>query len=295
MKSLFFVIALLISGFVAFGETVSVDYIDGKVEMLSNAKWIKINSGDSIDSGASVRLSSGSLMEFEYNGAKISIVEEGTYSIKALISSSKEVKSWNLLTIVGGKLAKTIATSEGTTGSAALGVRGDPAKVEGLEWVTDEGETDKLQLAKSYISDGKFEDAITVLDSFSGAEPSEQKEVKYYLAYSHAMLGETALALSQINKSGIKAEDPFYADFVLLKGKLLLEGLSYKNALSLFEEYLASAKQDPSVQTVLILESFCYKGTGDKVRQKESLAKAEKLDPLSSEGAQARKLLDTLK
>jgi hypothetical protein len=46
---------------------------------------------------------------------------------------------------------------------------------------------------------------------------------------------------------------------------------------------------------VLILESYCYKGTGDKSKQKDSLVKAEKLDPSSPEGTQARKLLDTLK
>ncbi len=295
MKRIIIVVFLLSLTAVIFCETIAVDYIDGKVEVLSNSKWTKIVSGDSLDTNSSIRLADGSLMEFEYNGSRISIVEGGTYNIKNLISSAKEVKSWGLLDIVGKKIEKTLST-DAASSSAALGVRGDETGLENIDWVLDESDADKVELARAYIVDEKYGDAISVLESYSDtAQADEMKQIRYYLAYARAMQGETAAALMDINKSGMAKEDPLYPDYVLLKGKLLLEGLSYKKALSLFDEYLVDAPQGPSAQTVLILESFCYKGTGDKSKQKESLSKAEKLDPASAEGKQARRLLDTLK
>jgi hypothetical protein len=294
-RELFVVLLALVIGFFISAQTISIDYVQGKVEVLIGSKWTKLSEGSSIQTSSSVKLSEGSMVEFGYNGSKISLVDPGTYELRSVISSSREVKSWDLLSVIGGKISKTFGTSDEATGNAALGVRGAEEKDEGVGWAYDDSDAEQLELAKTYIDEKKYNEAIKLLKEYLGSGTgTEVKRARYYLAYAHAMIGETGMALQQVNKSGIGPEDTLFQDYVLLKGKLLMDSLSYRKALGLFNDYIKAYPEGSVTQTVLILRSYCYKGIGDSAKQKESLENAQNLDPRSPEGVQARKLLDSL-
>jgi tetratricopeptide (TPR) repeat protein len=276
-------------------QTLQVNYLEGKVEVLKAGKWSVLSIGDNVPAAASVKLPEGSLLELDYNGATISIVDAGTYNLKNFISSSRDVKSWNLANVIGLKLASAVNGGSNRGQESSAGVRGPDKSKEEIPWQYGNAESDDLNKAKTLINDKNFSEAIkTLLDYSKEAGADDIVFVDFYLAYAYSMTGQNAMALKYLNKLVVDKNHPIYTDFVLLKGQLLLECLSYKKALALFDEYLGYFPQGNTAQTVFILESYCYKGQADTTKQKASLIKAKNIDPNSESGKQANDLLNSL-
>ena len=286
-----------------FAQTLKVDYVEGSVEVLKASKWTVLAIGEIVPLSASVKLPEGSLLELNYNGATISLVDAGTYNLKNIVSSSKETKSWNLVNVIGLKVAVAVGNEKnagvGVRGAeSAAGVRGNDAGKSGsdkMEWQYGDESAGSLETAKALINEKNYSDAIKMLlENVKDAGADDLVLIDYYLAYSYSMTNQNALALKYLNRLVIDKKNPIYSDYALLKSKLLVECSSYKKALVLLNEYLELYPAGDAAQSALILESYCYKSQSDAAKQKVSLLKAKNLNPNSVQGKIAADLLKTL-
>jgi len=254
---------------------------------------VELYIGDFVPEDSLIRLSNKGFAELSTSTISITLIDDGIYNTEQLSRSGKKVASWDIGRVVNSKLSKLISPAEqGQT--AAMGVRGAAADQNQLTWV-EEGE-EYLKRGKQLLLEGLFDEAIPVFKE--GAEwaftDEERYEHLFYAAYAHSQKGENALALMMLEDVEAGIDSPFFPDFVLLKGKLLIENLAFEDALSLFAQYLKYPDMGETTQVVHFLSAVCYQGLDEIGEARKSLEAAYQIDTSSEYGQAAQRMMGNL-
>jgi len=213
-----------------------LDYLEGDMEVNQDGSWVEAMIGDTIQGNTQLKVYEETIAEFSNDNTRLTISNPGVYSLKDILGQKKQISSLGFGTIIQNTY-KYVAGKQKSTSSAVMGVRGAKADDSSdVAWMDEEDE--QLSEGKDLIKARKFKQAVSVLEEgFSNADPDAEQEYLFYLGYAYAMLGENGKALKYL--SGIKTDgsEDYFGDYVLVKGQLLLDSLSYKKALALFNSY----------------------------------------------------------
>ncbi|MBN1837662.1 MAG: tetratricopeptide repeat protein [Spirochaetales bacterium] len=270
-----------------------VEYLEGTLELKQGSQWVEVYIGDSLSRGRVIRLESGGFAELSAGNVTVTLSEGGTYNTDSLFKSGQKVAAWNLGGVVNSKLSKLVSPVSGGE-TATMGVRGDRMDSGELTWV-EEG-TEYLAEGKKLLAQGQVEEGIRRLEE--GAEwaltEEERNEHLFYAAYGHSLQGESAVSLIMLEDMRVGPAARFFTDYVLLKGKLLIDNLAFEDALALFDQYLAHPDMGETTQVVHYLAAVCHHGLDRPQQARQSLEAAYKIDPNSEYGRSAKQMMGSL-
>lgn len=270
-----------------------VEYLEGILEVGQGSNWIEVDIGDTIPKDSYLRLSDNGLAELSAGAITITLNQDGTFSTENLLSSGRETAAWNIAALVNSKLGRLISPDQ-QQGDAVMGVRGAAAGDEELTWV-EEGE-EYLEQGKELIRTGDYKEAREVLQE--GADYSfsdeEKEEYNFYIASAHALEGKSAPALLMLTDMKTESSAPYYSDYVLLKGKLLIESLAYKKALLLFDQYLKKPDRSETTQLIYFLSALCNQRLENRRDAISNLEAAYEINNSSEYGRAARRMMANL-
>jgi tetratricopeptide (TPR) repeat protein len=274
-------------------EELTVEYLDGMLEIQEDSEWTELDIGDTIPEGSRLRLSDDGLAELSAGRITITLNQDGSYKTEELLEAGKKVASWNIGSVVNSKLKRLIAPDQQAQ-TAVMGVRGAAQDDEELTWI-DEGEQ-YLQQGREFLLAEDYEAAAATF--LEGADflfdDLERQEYLFYAAYSYAQLGSNAQALSLLEEVVPEADVSYFVDYVLLAGKLLIESLAFEDALNLFDAYLSKPDGGETTQVVYFLSALCLQGLGNHREALKSLETAYEIDKDSIYGIAAQQMMTDL-
>ncbi len=288
-----FVLLILIAAIPLLAEDLLVEYVEGTLEIKEGATWSELYIGDLIPENSLIRLSGNGFAELSTPAVTVTLSDDGTYNTQNLLRSGQKIASWDIGSVVNSKLSKLITPGEqGQT--AVMGVRGAAADKDQLTWVEEGGEY--LEKGKKLLADGLLDEAIPVFKE--GADWALTEEERYehlfYAAYAHSLKGDNAVALIMLEDMQLGSNAPIFTDYVLLKGKLLIENLAFADALDLFSEYLKHPDMGETTQVVYFLSAVCHEGLDNKDQALKFLQDAYKIDANSEYGRAAKRMMGSL-
>lgn len=296
MQTYLFFIFLLISiipGVTA--EDCIVEYIEGNLEMEQDDTWVKVEQGDVIPLTARLKTDDNTLAELSLGNQFYTISEKGIYSLDMIISNSKDAFSWNIGTVVGKKLA-FIMEDEINQYEGSMGVRSEDSSLDSdeIDWM--ESSEFIVWEGQKLINTGKYENALSYFQQafLDAVDENEGNEYLFYIGYCYELLGNKTQAFLTLSQIKVPQEASYYGHYVLLKSRLLAEGLSYQKALTLMNEYLDKFPDGVYAQAVNFLSAFCYKGMNNREKAIECLKRVYELDPKSAIGIEAAKQIKGL-
>ncbi len=292
-KPAVFIFLILIAVFSLSADELLVEYIEGALELREGSGWIELYIGDTIPADSLIRLSGNGFAELSTAAISITLSDDGSYDTESLLRSGKQVANWDIGKVVNSKLSKLISPTE-TGQTAVMGVRGAEAGEEQLTWV-EEGEQ-YLEEGKQALQDNLFDEAISLFKQ--GADwaltDEERDEHLFYAALAHSFKGENAPALIILEDMQLVSDAAFFTDYVLLKGKLLIENLAFDDALVLFTEYLEHPDWGETTQVVYFLSAVCHQGLNNIGDARKFLQDAYNIDADSEYGRAAQRMLQSL-
>jgi tetratricopeptide (TPR) repeat protein len=301
-RKLYMALCMILFTTVILGaESFTVVFSDGTVKVKSGDGWKSVYTGDSLSSSNTVKLGSGSMLEIASAKSTLTLYDPGVYVLGDLLDASRKVKSQKFLNAVDVRIQNVVQGNEYHRTSAA-GLRGFEQGARGsefddVEWAVEEddadNEVDPITQGQNLLALKRYDEAITHFEKMLTEWPYPEAKpfFTYYLSYAYAEKDRRAQALALLDKISINQGHILYADYVMLKGRLLLESFAYKSALQIFEQYLALNSEGENTQAVLLLASYCYRGMDNAAGQKECLMKAKEIDPDSLLGKEAGALL----
>lgn len=294
----FLLLIIATAGFFAMAVNISaeeftLDYLEGEMEINQDGSWVEAMIGDTISGNTQLKLDEESIAEFSSDNSRLTISNSGVYSLEDILNKKKRVSSLGFGTVVQNTY-RYVAGKQKSTSSAVMGVRGAKAdNSNDIAWMDEEDE--QLSQGKDLIKEKKFKDAVSVLnEGFKNADPDTEQEYLYYLGYSYAMLGENAKALKYF--SGVKADgtEDYFGDYVLVKGQLLMDSLSYEKALVLFNRYISAYPDGANTQVSYFMAGICLNELGKKGKARDSFKQAQRIDPKSEVGKAAQRVINKL-
>jgi len=287
------VLLILIAAIPLLAEDLLVEYVEGTLEIKEGATWGELYIGDMIPENSMIRLSGNGLAELSTRTVTVTLSDEGTYNTQSLLRSGQKIASWDIGSVVNSKLSKLI-TPGGQGQTAVMGVRGAAADEDQMTWVEEGGEY--LEEGKQLLADGLFDEAIPVFKEGANWALTEEERYEhlFYAAYAHSLKGDNALALIMLEDMQLGSDAPVFTDYMLLKGKLLIENLAFEEALSLFAQYLKYPDMGETTQVVHFLSAVCYQGLDKTAEARKSLEAAYKIDSSSEYGQTAQRMMGNL-
>ncbi len=295
--SMLMVFAVLL--FPVAAEDLSIDYVDGYLDLLDDGDWIELYPGDVISSSDTIRLDEDSFADLLGRNKTLSLTEPGIYQVSKLLSNQAETTGLGLGSVVSGKLAIMLQNQTVETQSTVGGVRA--AEAEGapqIDWM--ESETMELiDEGKELLEEGNTEDAKSLFEEAWDLSMDEQEESQalYYLGYAFAAEGKAGQALKYLTMA---EPDPYlenYHNYYLLTGNLLVNTFAFEKAVQWFDDYDASsaAYKAPNIeQMIYLLSGMSYKMTGETSQARSVLNQAVSLNSGSDTAAKAREVIDSL-
>ena len=284
------VLLILIAAIPLLAEDMLVEYVEGTLEIKEGSRWFELYIGDMVPENSTIRLSDNGFAELSTRNMTVTLSDDGTYDTQSLIRSGQKVASWDIGNVVNSKLSKLI--SPGQQGeTAVMGVRGAAADQGELTWV-EEGE-EFMEKGKQLLADGLFAEAIPVFKD--GADwaltDDERSEYLFYAAYAHSLKGDNAVALIMLEDIALGSQAAIFTDYMLLKGKLLIENLAFADALDLFSEYLKHPDMGETTQVVYFLSALCHQGLDNRTQAQKFLQDAINIDASSQYGKAAQRMM----
>jgi hypothetical protein len=293
-------IGLLLAGAVAASaQDLRVVYLEGLLEVESGGRWRATRLGDAVPGAANVRLSAGGLAELTAGELRVTLHQPGTYSVGALLRTSRQSLAWDLGRLLKSKLQALFRSSASDT-SGAMGARAREVEDEDAGWMDEEEDARKADDAaarevESLLAQGKAAEAAAAAGrGLEKAGPASRPFLLFLLASARCLEGSNAAALQAMELAAVSKEAPYYAEYALLKARLLLEGQAYRDALALFDEVLQAAPAPATAQPAWFLSAFCGLQLGDRAEARRRLEKARDLDPGSELGIKAKEMLGSL-
>jgi len=288
-------IALTVLSFAAFSEDLVVQYLEGFVERSTNSRWEEVYIGDELPLDSTIRVSENGFAEFSLGDLKISVKEDGIYLLNDLVGSSKQVNSWGLGNLVTTKI-KTALTSSSSGQTAVMGVRGAAAGGEtDIEWIEAGGSAELLKEGMALLEKARYNEALDNFNEGLAISFGEEEQLfLYYVGYTQSLKGHSALALNTLERVEVDPQSSYYSDLILLRGRMLIESLSFNEALEFFKSHTNRYPEGDLTQAVLLLSSYCYRGLEDTFQALQVLQSAYEWNPDSALGKEAQRLMEEL-
>ncbi len=273
----------------------SIDYVEGYVDIKDGSDWAALFIGDVITSESVIRLEENSLAEISGPGIKLTLTKPGVYDVNELVGARNEQSRIGLASIIGKKVASVFEERPDTSQTAVMGVRGAKSENE-LDWMM--GDTvELLESGKEQLRNNEVVAAFaTFEEAFDFAEIDEENEVLFYLGYTSYLMGNTREALGYFNEMlDIDPDVEFFPNLLLLKAQLLAETFAYEDAVEWLGTYEDDVELSPdNLQTAYLIEGVSYKGLENVTAAREALQQAVSIDPSSEVGQAADRLIESL-
>jgi hypothetical protein len=288
--------ALLLGALTApvWSASLTVTYVEGRLELKQGSGWTELGIGDMVADTATVQFDGDGVAELEGAGVTVTLRQAGAVALSDVMAKSKEVAASGLGSMVKGRVAGVFQGPQKGV-STVMGVRASQAATEQVkvDWIGNA--TELLEEARKALAEGTYEKALNRLDeAWDYASETEEPMVMFYMGYANAMLGRNAKALDALNGSRMDPASVHYGDFLILRGQLLVEALSFRDAFSAFDSYRASFPTGSDAQLANLMAGYCATQFGDRTEAQRSLALAQRTDPASDFGKKAGELLGQL-
>lgn len=204
------------------------------------------------------------------------IYKDGEVSVKTE-DNWAPLTSGDILSSVFSRFAEIGGESDRDLGQAK-GVRGNDASGDGgRTWV--EKDSMNFDEAVSAYRRGNFSDAVDILEN--RVDPivlSDESEYWYYLSAAYLKGGKKGPALKIARHHQANEFSRVYSDFLLLKGRLLLEAMDYNGAAENLQRYIYSVETDRRKQIGYYLYGIALQQQGRIEQARQSLQMAAQLD-----------------
>ena len=256
-------------------QAFTVSYLDGTVEMQSAKGWSAVSIGDRIPADATVRISDTGSLELVRTGAKITILKDGVFALSGLAAGAASGSSG-----VAGSIAQKLQTlvTEKPKSSAAGGVRGAEQGTGNVTWVDENDET-RAQ-AQALLDKKDWKGASSVLqDAIKNAgSDTDVSEFGYMLAVAYDGAGQTAKAYRALAKVNADPSAAWYARYVILKAKVLVDSQSFADALGVLTPFISAYPTGEATQVAYLLSGISQKGLGNKTAARSAFDTGYQLD-----------------
>jgi len=217
--------------------------------------------------------------------------QKGTYNLRDILASSHALDSAGAGKAILAALSSFLmgpARNQSTAG--ARGANG--SKAEDSDWVTSSAQV-FLDAGEQYLKSGQYDEAIEqFLQALDAATEHESPQVRYYLAYSYSLNGDTRAALKYASDLQPIAGDEWASDFIILKAKLLVDSSAFGQEIAWLTQNGNDLSGDaPRGALYEFLLGVGYRGVGDAANAKDSLSKVVSTSGESDLGKAAAQLL----
>jgi tetratricopeptide (TPR) repeat protein len=288
-----------------FAQDLRVEYLDGLLEVQSGGSWREARLGEMVAGNASVRLSAGALVELAAGELRVTLHQPGTYAVGALLRAGRQSLAWGLGRLVKARLR--VLFSAPTGGSQPGGVRAwevqDPLAELGMmedeeeeaRQAAEQAQQAAVEEIRSLLAGGRAGEAAAAAGrALERAGAAERPYFLFLLASARCLGGGNAAALQALESVQAPEEAPWFPEYALLKGRLLLEGQAWREAQDLFDRLLTGSPEPGMAQPAWFLSAFCSLQLGDRIQARRRLERARDLDAGSEIGVQAKEMLGSL-
>lgn len=276
----------------AHAQDLSVIYLEGSAQVRgSGASWNEIRIGDSVPLSAAIRLEARGLVQLKGGSADIVLTRPGTYLIKDVLAARRSMASDG----TGSALSRAfryLGSGTANQQSTVLGARGSEKREGDDDWVESSAEV-FLEAGKEFIKAGHYSKAVENLEqALESATGKEIPEIHYYMACAYAQDGKLAEAWKQVDGLKPGGTDPWHGDFVLLKGKLLIDSSACAEAARwLINEGKELSQDAQKASLYFYLLALASRGIGDNAAERANLLKVVSAAGDSDLGKSASQLL----
>lgn len=292
------VVVIFMSIFIMAGslsaQNISVDYLEGYLDIQEDGEWYELYIGDSLNGDAVIRLEQDSYAELSHRSGSLKLMKPGVYQVSDLLGYAGNRAESGAEGLLAGKMRRFLTETEDTGPSAVGGVRASEAVAEeSFFWGEETGQLidDGLEALRGF-------DYGTALDHFQEAydysiDQTEEWESSFYIGYTYMLQGDYREAMTYL--AGIEPDpyQDYYTELFMVKGQILVDTFAYNEAIEWFSRYKAEKAQDApeSAQAVYILQGLSYSGLGEPEKARRSFQRAVEILP----GNDASKLAENLK
>ena len=273
-------------------QTVSVDYLEGYLEVRDGGSWREVYIGDVLDGDARVRLSDDGYAELSAGRAVITLAEGGEFVLSGYLQSTTggQVDIRSLLGSRVGAFTRQAPRSTGTVG----GVRGDIVEGESdedfLMWA--EEDDDALTRGNELYEIGEYAEALDIYREGAKWETGPLRdELEFRTALCLLNLGQPREARGIIEGLNPAPEDPYWGDYMVVAGTLMIESGDFAGALGLSGAYLTSPGDGSYTQEAYFLSALSRLGLGNTTGARKDLEACRDVDPGSDQAAAAEEML----
>ena len=294
-KAAFSLLMMALLGWPLAAQELSISYLEGRVSQKVGSSWQDLSIGDTIPSDSTVMIDPRACLELSAGGVRITLTQPGTYGMKKILSASMSLQSTGAAKALTTKLLKLVlepARKESSAGGARAEVI-DRGQIAGL---MDDDTNTFLSAGKDLIGSGDFDKAVVQLTKAVDSAADDQiAEAQFYLAEACSLKGETRNALAQAAAVTPDKDAAWFPDYVLLKGKILLDCSAFDQAVAwLVENGNVAEDNDARMPTYFFLLALAYGGAGNGENEKQCLAQVVAASKDSELGTAAARLLQDL-
>ncbi len=287
------ILLILITAIPLAAEDLLVEYVEGTLEIQEGSGWFELYIGDTVPENSMIRLSGNGFVELSTRTVTLTLSDDGTYDTRYLLRSGRKIASWGVGSVVNNRLDRLInPPQKGEVAGAGSRAEG---KTEDLPEYSDPF-TDSMKKGKKLLERNLFDEAISMFQE-AGEEAvfdDEIFEARFYEAYAHSFKGNNALALNILEDMRPDSNAGIFTEYVLLKGKLLIENLAFADALDLFSEYLKHPDMGETTQVVYFLSAVCHQALDNRAEAERYLRNAIQIDASSEYGQAAQRMIESL-
>jgi TolA-binding protein len=268
---------LLATAGVLFSQAISVNYLDGVVEVKTAKGWNMLGIGDAVAADATVRITQSGSLELLKGKTRITLLKDGTYEIAKLMAATDKSGVGNTGTVIAQKL-QSLTTEKPKTATVG-GVRGAAQGTGDVTWV-EEGEESRAKV-QALLEQKKYPEAVKVLQQAidESTVDADEQEFTYLMGVAYYGQGQTAKAYRTLLKVTPPGDAAWYARFVILKAQVLVDTQSYQDALAVLQPFITTYPTGEATQVAYLLTSYCQKGLGDATAARTALDAGYKIDP----------------
>ena len=282
-----------------------MEYLDGLLEVQSGGSWREARLGETVAGNASVRLSAGALAELAAGELRVTLHQPGTYAVGALLRASRQSLAWGLGRLLKARIRALFSAPTG--GSQPGGVRAwevqDPLADLGM--MEDEEEearkaaeqAEQAAARKSgpcWPGAGRGRRPPPPAGPWRGPAPPSGPITCSCWPRPATWREATPRRSRTLESAEAPEEAPWYQEYTLLKGRLLLEGQAWREAQDLFDRLLTGSPEPGTAQPAWFLSAFCSLQLGDRIQARRRLERARDLDAGSEIGVKAKEMLGSL-
>lgn len=290
MKKIAYLIVIMMvqSIFLLSAQELSVDYLEGGLEIETSGSWHELYIGDAVPGDGRLRLSDNGYAELLVGDALVSLSRDGEYNVRDLVKGSTTLQSGN--TSLKQKLTLNTGFDKWKQ-EATMGVRGAEAAVS-----TGTGMEDAytyLEAGMESMGDGDYTEALVSFEE--GWEFFEDYNCLFFAALCYEELGskrDFVKSLQQVEPSDLDSE--FAGNYALKMGELLIRSLEYNEALNVLDNLYGADLNREEEQLLQFLKGNAWLGSGRPENARSSFQKARDLLPSSELGIQAAEALSSL-